>query len=513
MTAVPLTRRQFLWGATASGLAWPIGTSTQAGQLFRHGVASGDPQTERVMLWTRITPAGVAATARSMEVTWRVATDLAMTRTVRSGTASTAAQRDFTVKVDAAGLEPGRTYYYAFECAGQRSPIGRTKTLPAGAVDRLRLVLLSCANYPAGFFNVYRMVAERQDLDAVVHVGDYIYEFANGEYGDGAALNRLPQPLKEAVALEDYRARYSTYRSDPDLQEAHRQHPFIAIWDDHESANDAWSGGASNHTAATEGDWATRKAAAWRAYMEWMPIREQLDGSIKLYRSFRFGSLADLVMLDTRTPRDKQAAPDDMTAINSPSRRMIDAAQESWFFETLRASQRAGIPWRLIGQQVLFSRMAPPGRPVQFADIWDGYQASRERVLDFFEREQARNIVILTGDLHSSWAIDVPRNPWANYRPQTGQGSLAVELVGPAVSSPGLMTPEQAGALSAALRVALPTVKYLDGVQRGYVLIDVTAQRMRADWFHAVTVAERSTSQRLAASFVCASGSAHLAPA
>jgi alkaline phosphatase D len=511
---VSLTRRQFLWQATATGLAWPILTSAQAGnQLFRHGVASGDPQTDRVILWTRVTPAGNSSLARPVEMRWRVATDAAMTRIVRSGMATAAAARDFTVKVDAAGLEPGRTYYYAFDTAGERSPIGRTRTLPAGAVDRLRFALLSCANYPAGFFNVYRMVADRE-LDAVVHVGDYIYEFANGVYGDGTALKRLPQPLKEAVALDDYRQRYSTYRSDPDLQEVHRQHPFIAIWDDHESANDAWSGGAPNHVPARgDGDWVTRRAAAWRAYMEWMPIREQAETAFKMYRSFRFGSLADLVMLDTRTPRDRQPAPDDLAAITSQNRRMIDAPQEAWFFETLRASQRAGISWRVIGQQVLFSRMVPAGRPIQFTDIWDGYQASRERVLDFFQREQARNIVILTGDLHSSWAIDVARNPWGGYRPQSGEGSLAVEIVGPSVSSPGLMAPEQAPSLSAALRVALPTVKYLDGLQRGYVVIELTPQRIRADWFHALTVAERSTSQRLAASFVCESGSAHLATA
>ena len=243
-----------------------------------------------------------------------------------------------------------------------------------------------------------------------------------------------------------------------------------------------------------------------------MPIREQPGTSFRLYRNFRFGSLADLVMLDTRTPRDKQAASDDLAAINSPSRRMIDGAQETWFFETLRASQRAGIPWRLVGQQVLFSRLVPAGRPIQFTDVWDGYPAARERVLDFFQREQARNIVILTGDLHSSWAFDVARNPWAGYRPQSGEGSLAVELVGPAISSPGLMPPEQATSLTAAARVALPTLKYLEGLQRGYVLIDVTPQRLQADWYHAVTVAERSASQRLAASFVCESGSAHLAP-
>jgi alkaline phosphatase D len=510
---VTLSRRQFIWTATAAGLAWPAIPSAQTRtRRFAHGVASGDPQANAVILWTRVTPA--AGATQPVEVRWTIGSDAALTRTVRSGMATATMERDFTVKVDATGLEPGRTYYYAFDAGGERSPVGRTKTLPVAAISQLRLALLSCANYPAGFFNVYRMVAEREDLDAVIHVGDYIYEFANGVYGDGTALKRLPRPLKEAVALADYRQRYAVYHEDADLQEAHRQHPFIAIWDDHELANDAWSGGAANHNPESgEGGWPARQAAAWRAYMEWMPIREQSANAINLYRSFRFGSLADLVMLDTRTARDRQAAPDDLAAINSPQRRMIDSVQESWLFDTLRGSQRAGIPWRLVGQQVLFSRLVPQGRSIQFTDVWDGYQAARERLLDFFQREQARNVAILTGDLHSSWAFDVPRNPWGGYRPQTGAGSLAVEIVGPAISSPALMAPDQAPSLIAAARVALPTLKYIDGLRQGYVLLDLTAQRLRADWYHAATVLERSTTQRLAASFVCESGTAHLTPA
>ena len=513
-----LTRRQFLWGATASGLAWPLIASaqTRGDQLFRHGVASGDPQANAVMLWTRVTPAGNVRVARPVEVRWRIGTDAALSRTLQSGSVTTSGDRDFTVKVDARGLEPGRTYYYAFEAGGQRSPVGRTKTLPdaAGRVERLNFASVSCANYPAGFFNVYRMLAERQELDAIVHLGDYIYEFRNGEYGEGGPLNRLPQPLKESVTLEEYRQRYATYRTDPDLQEAHRQHAFIAVWDDHELANDAWSNGAANHNPNQgEGDWATRKAAAWKAYLEWMPIREQQDAGIKLYRRFRFGTLADLVMLDTRSLRDQQVPADDLRALADPNRRLMGAAQENWFFETLRASQRDGVTWRLIGQQIMFSRLMPAGRPVQSADAWEGYQAERERVLTFLERERARNIVILTGDLHSTWALDVPRNPWGGYRPQTGEGSLAVELVTPAISSPGLFQAETASQITAALRVAVPSLKFLEGLSQGYTHIEVTPQRVRATWHHAQTVYERSAVQRVAASFVCESGASRLAPA
>ena len=282
-----LTRRQFLWSAAATAALsaprlsepWTAALQAQgspdtAAGRFRHGVASGDPLEDRIILWTRVTPPAGAAT-QAVEVRWRIAADERLSQIVTQGTARTSSDRDFTVKVDAAGLQPGRPYYYVFETGGDRSAVGRTRTLPTRAVDRVRLASLCCSNYPAGFFNVYRCVANRDDLDAVVHVGDYIYEFENGIYGDGSGLLRIPEPRREAVTLSDYRVRYATYRSDPDLQEAHRRHPFIAVWDDHELTNDAWLGGAANHNPDKgEGDWATRRAAAYQAYLEWMPIRE-----------------------------------------------------------------------------------------------------------------------------------------------------------------------------------------------------------------------------------------------
>jgi alkaline phosphatase D len=231
--------------------------------VFRHGVASGDPLTDRVMLWTRATPR--VETPSSVPVRWIVADDERLQRVVASGTVDTSSARDLTVKVDAGGLRPGRTYYYAFEAGGERSPIGRTKTLPQDDVSRVRLASISCSNYPAGYFNVYRCVANRDDLDAVVHLGDYIYEFANGVYGDGSGSGRVPMPAGEASTLADYRLRYATYRSDVDLQAAHAAHPFIAVWDDHEVINDWWRDGAPGHLAA-RGEWATRLAAGLQAY-------------------------------------------------------------------------------------------------------------------------------------------------------------------------------------------------------------------------------------------------------
>jgi alkaline phosphatase D len=364
---MPITRRKFIQGAAASAALIPLAIRADqsapdsAQRLFRHGVASGDPLTDRVMLWTRVTAPATRSATGPIDVQWVVASDEALLQVVARGASQAAMERDFTVKVDAGGLSPGRMYYYAFIAGGERSPIGRTKTLPDRA-DRLRVASVSCSNYPAGYFNVYRRLAARDDLDAVIHLGDYIYEFANGRYGDGSASGRVPLRAGEASTLEDYRDRYATYRSDVDLQEAHRRHPFIAVWDDHESANDAWSGGAGNHSSS-QGSWATRLAAAYRAYLEWMPIRESADPRIHLYRSFRFGDLVDLIMLDTRGLRDQQALATDATMLADPSRSLLGAAQEAWFFDELRSSQRAGSRWRLIGQ--LWAGAQPRVRPAR----------------------------------------------------------------------------------------------------------------------------------------------------
>lgn len=509
-----------MWSAAAAAaagaasrewLAHAQAPDAPAEGLFRHGVASGDPLADRLILWTRVTPADLRAPA-AIDVAWRLASDARLEAVVARGSVRTSAERDFTVKVDVGGLEPGRTYYYAFDAAGQRSPVGRSKTLPAGAVDRVRMALVCCSNYPSGFFNVYRSVANRADLDVVVHVGDYIYEFENGRYGDGSGLLRIPEPRKEAVTLGDYRIRYATYRSDPDLQEAHRQHPFIAVWDDHELANDAWSGGATNHNPAQgEGDWAVRQAAAYRAYLEWLPVREATVPGIHLYRSFRFGGLMDLVMLDTRGLRDKQVTTP--AALGDPTRSILGAAQEAWLFDQLRSSTGAGTAWRVLGQQVLFSRMTPPGWPVLSNDSWDGYPSARDRVLDCLAAERVKDVAILSGDFHSSWALDVPRDPWRQYQASSGEGSLAVELLAPAISSPPLFSTPDRKQQEPLLRTFLPHLKFLEGDSRGYVLIDISQKRIQADWYFVPTVLERTAAETRAAGFVCERGTSHLVPA
>jgi len=340
-------------------------------------------------------------------------------------------------------------------------------------------------------------------------VGDYIYEFGDGIYGNSGDIGRAPLPRNEATTLEDYRTRYAVYRSDIDLQAAHHRHPFIAVWDDHETANDAWAGGASTHTAA-KGDWAVRQAAAYRAYLEWMPIRESASGGIHLYRGFRIGSLADLIMLDTRGLRDKQAGSTDTATLANPARSILGAAQEAWLFEQLRASQRGSTTWRILGQQVLFAPLTPPGVPVLEVDAWDGYPAARGRVLDVLSSERITNVVVLTGDIHSSWANDVPRDQLFGYQSSTGAGSLAVELVTPAITSAPLFSIAGVRERAPLLRVAAPHVKYLDGERRGYVLLDITPERVIADWYHVSTVTSRTATESRSARFVCERSSSRL---
>jgi alkaline phosphatase D len=503
------SRRTFLRGAAASAVGWPIALYGQAGdRLFQHGVASGDPLGDRVVLWTRVTPPPARSAVGPIDAAWLVADDESLTRVVARGRSAAAPERDFTVKVDAAGLRAGRTYFYAFEAGGQRSPVGRTRTFGDAGIDRLRLGVVSCSNYAAGYFNAYRGIAARDDLDAVLHLGDYIYESAEGVFGDGSAIGRAPLPLGEAATLAAYRLRYAVYRSDPDLQEAHRRHPFIVVWDDHEIADNAWADGANGVPRA---NWARRLAAAYRAYVEWLPVREMAGSDIRLYRRFKAGNLVDLMMLDTRGLRDRQITRATADQLASPARSILGAAQEAWLFDGLRESMQMGTRWRVLGQQVLFSPISPIGPPLS-VDMWDGYPAARARVMEFLARERIADLVLLTGDVHSSWGIEVAQNPWAPAGSDAAR-PLGVELVTPAISSPPLFTDATLRQRAPLLRQFAPHVKFLDGDGNGYILLDVTADRVLAEWYFVPTVRERTADDRKAAAFVCARGSSRLSPA
>jgi alkaline phosphatase D len=527
------SRREFFkrTGAAAALAGAPLlARAADSGPVFRHGVASGDPLADRVILWTRITPASPRA---AVTVRWEVAADPALRQVVARGLEVTDAARDHTVKVDVAGLRPATTYYYRFIHEGVASPIGRTRTLPAGATPRVRIAVASCSNHAAGWFNAYRRIAERADLDLVLHLGDYLYEYGSGEYGSV----REPDPPHEMVVLSDYRRRHAQYKSDPDLQELHRQHPVIAIWDDHEISNDSWRDGAQNHTEGAEGSWPGRVAQGLKAYYEWMPVRQPDPAQPRRnQRAFRIGDLIDLTMLEERLgARSQQLPPSIPTAFGNgfvqagafadPARTLLGTEQEAWLAERLRSSSAR---WKFIGQGVMFAQLKLQGAPLAAgggvflnSDQWDGYQPARDRLYAVLEGDAAHppvgNVVILTGDIHSAWAADLSRDPnnpnvaAGGYDAASGAGSRAVEFVGSSISSPGIDDPGDR--LAALLRSINPHFKHIDLNRRGYMLLDVTRERAVCEWWCVDTVQVPSPLQTFTAAFEVVHGSNRLAPA
>lgn len=464
---------------------------------FRHGIASGDPLSDSVLLWTHIT-----TDAASADVDWVVATDPAMSDVVAMGSTTTDANRDFTVKVDVTGLDPATTYYYRFSGEGTMSRVGRTRTAPTGGVDRLRFAVMSCSSFDHGYFHAYRHVSERADIDAVLHLGDYIYEYGPGEYGGV----READPPGEIVTLEDYRRRYAQYRRDGDLQAAHQQHPFIVVWDDHETANNSYRDGAENHDA-DEGSWEERKAAAFQAYIEWMPIRET-ETPLQIWRSLQYGDLVELLMLDTRIwGRDEEATQETRT---DPERELLGADQEAWLVDRL---ENGTAQWKILGQQVMFGHFeneadGMPGvyRPINL-DQWDGYAAARSRMLDVFETVD--DVIVLTGDIHSSWVMDLTPVPHTDgYDPATGDGSVAVEFVTSAVTSPGIVGP--IGDTLATIAMEQNShIHYVNLGQRGYFILDLTADRAQADYFLLDGVQVDEGAQEWAVSYEVPTGVPH----
>lgn len=511
-------RRRFLAAAslTLGALAlrgFPV--QAAADVHFTHGVASGDPLADRVILWTRVLPGD--GRAMPLEVQWEVAVDEQFAQIVASGTTNTSAAQDYTVKVDAGGLQPGSSYFYRFSAQGAHSAVGRTKTLAALGAQQVRLAVVSCSNYPQGFFHVYAEIA-RAELDAVLHLGDYIYEYADGGYANPVMLEqgRHVDPVHEIVSLEDYRTRYGLYRSDPDLQAVHQAHPFICVWDDHEITNNTWKEGAENHNPG-EGEFASRRLAAIQAFHEWLPIREQasLEEGI-IYRSFDFGDLASLIMLDTRlVGRDEQLSHDMnidtlRSRLASQARSIMGGVQEQWLEQELARSASAGIPWQLVGQQLLMGKLNVPqfadedfdpaqrdavlngrygmlrtrgqqGLPYNL-DAWDGYPANRRRALDAFAA-RASNVVVLAGDTHSSWAFNLAND--------AGE-PVAVEIGTPSVTSPGFenFLPLPEAQVVEATMQASPELVYMKPLGRGWVALDVTRERMSASWHFVSSVTQ-----------------------
>ncbi|MEL6876678.1 MAG: alkaline phosphatase D family protein [Pseudomonadota bacterium] len=515
-----------LAGAGAALAATPAAART-FGSGFTHGVASGEPQANRVLLWTRF----VGSQETALE--WQVSESQDFTRTVSEGSVVAGPNRDWCAKTMANGLSPDRWYFYRFVAPdGTVSDIGRTRTLPEGPTAQFRMAVFSCSNFGFGYFNSYGHAAEADDCDLALHLGDYIYEYGRGTYpsAEQAHPNRLLDPASEIVALADYRLRYATYRADPDLKRLHQIVPMISVWDDHESTNDSWKDGAQNHQPDTEGEWEVRKAAAKRVYREWMPVSDDP------YASYQVGDLATLFRLDTRLEgRDEQfdlgtilkGASDPEAAMAAltrfrdgdyadPSRHLLGAAQEQWLAEGLAQSTARGATWQVLVQQVLMGNLKTPssivdglgdgvpafvrqrltasalasqtGLPANM-DAWDGYPAARERVMNGALEADA-NLLVLAGDTHNGWAFELDHG---------GAGAkerVGVEFGVPGVTSPGLesalpMLPPGAFAKSAAS--ANEQLVWADTSQRGYMLVELTPTRATTEMRFVDTIKSRST--------------------
>ena len=502
---LPLDRRALLRGGLlGAGLAAAPLAAQLGAQGFTSGVASGEPAANSVLLWTRFV-AGSEAKLR-----WEVSETLDFARVVAGGDIAASPEHDFCAKPVANGLAPGRWYYYRFVApGGTMSDVGRTRTLPQGKTERFRMAVFSCSNIGFGWFNAYAHAAAADEFDCVLHLGDYLYEYAPNQYpvAKETLAGRSVDPAHEIVALADYRARYAQYRRDPDLRRLHQLFPMIAVADDHESANDSWEGGAGNHQPASEGPWAARKAVAERARREWLPISDQ-D-----WASYEIGDLATLFRLETRlTGRAQQfsigrilagkGAPGETEAAlaafrdgawRDPARTMIGANQQSWLADGLKASRRAGKVWQVLVQQVLMGTNRTPldvmewsgsdlpdyvrtriangvatsraGLPMNM-DAWDGYPAARERVFAAAQAADA-NLVSLAGDTHNAWAFDLA----------SGGKPVGVEFGGQSVTSPGYesafprIAPER---IARALRETNLSLRFSDTARRGYMAVELT---------------------------------------
>ncbi|HEX2560385.1 alkaline phosphatase D family protein [Phenylobacterium sp.] len=521
-----------LLGVSAGAPAAAQGQAYSGPVAFRHGVASGDPLQDRVVLWTRITP--LETSGGTVDYRWRI--DPVGGGRGRSGSGRTGPGRDYTVKVDATGLQPGRDYRFRFEAAGAASPEGRTRTLPDGPTENVVLAVASCSLFPNGYFNAYQAIADAPRVDAVLHLGDYIYEYGGpGSYGMDSPLaaQRPHDPDREIVSLDDYRRRHAQYKSDPQLQAAHARAPWIVAWDDHESANDSYTAGAENHQPE-DGDWATRKAAALKAYFEWMPIRDPAPGRAvdAAWRAFRFGDVANLVMVETRlAARDKPlnyladlpptAGEAEVAAFKArladPQRRLMSDEQLDWI---AAEAARPGPVWQVLGNQVLMARIYPPdmvqmigegkieelgkaspgvrSRALRMSrlarmglpyglDMWDGYPAARERLLQRLSAARA-NTVVLTGDSHAFWANEV--------HDEAGRRA-AVEFGTTSITSPGGGDAVKEIPVAQLFEAANKEVLFTDQTAKGYTLLTLTREAAVAEFVAVSTIHDRAFDTRV----------------
>jgi alkaline phosphatase D len=518
-----IDRRSLIVGAGLGlgALVLPAGRGLAAQLLgakgFTHNVASGEPGADSMLLWTRYVPAGDAMIRLDAEV----ALDPDFARIISGGSVQTGPWRDWTAKITIDGLKPGTVYWYRFVAPdGGKSPVGRIKTLPVGDVPRFGLGVFSCSNLPFGWFNAYGHAAARSDLDLWLHVGDYIYEGGKAAASDARVLaERQLEPGHEILAVADYRMRYACYRADPDLQRLHQMAPMVALWDDHESSNDSWEGGAQNHQPAKEGEWNLRRAAAMQVYREWMPVSDEP------WKAYPIGTLATLYRTESRLlgrtrPADIGAtfrAEDPDAALKAfrdgnwqdPSATMLGSAQESWLAHAMKADARSGA-WQLLGMATILGRTVMPQNAIEWLrpdasaktvasfrdnaraarlglpmwmDRWDGYPAARSRLLAAAQQADA-NLVMLSGDSHNAWAYSLVEDG----RP------AGVEFAGHAVTSGGMEGNMAADPklVAQGFIAANPELKWADTSRRGYMMIDITPRRITGEWQFLQTIKART---------------------
>lgn len=485
----PLDRRGFLAGAGAAVVAPRItlpSSRSAAVSPFGWGVASFDPTDDGVLLWTRVDPSHGAA-----DLAWVVARDEALAEVVAAGEVEVGPGADHCATVEVTGLEPGGVWWYGFHTReGAASPVGRTRTMPTGQAERLRFGVVSCSRFAAGGFAAYRTLAERE-VDLVVHLGDYIYE-------DGASGSRAHEPAEELRSLDQYRARYAQHRGDPDLQALHARHPMVAVWDDHEVAGNAWRDGAAGHDPATEGPWLDRLRAAGQAHAEWVPGRTEVgsDGRLRAWRSLALGELAELVVLDTRTwGRDQQpVSPGELTDASGRARSLLGDDQARFVAERLARRGADGTRWTVLANQVMLHPLRVPALGASSTaaleaagflvadgtgvnpDQWDGYPGARDELLAGLG--DAGGVVVLTGDVHSSWAWEGPAG--ADGRP------ACVELITPSVSAAALAErlPFPAALAEVGLAGLDADLSYVELSSHGYLLVELTPKQVRGEWWH-----------------------------
>ena len=435
---------------------------------FYHGVESGDPTDDHMIIWTRVTPD--TGSTGDIEVFWQMATDTGFTNVVNYGKTVATEANHYCVKVDVCGLQPSRFYYYMFNALGRNSIVGRTKTAPSSLSDNdsVRFAVVSCASWEHGYFNAYQSITNHNNADAVVHLGDYIYEYASGGYGSNIA-GRDYDPPTECITEVGYELRYSQYKLDDQLRRIHQLFPFITVWDDHETANDSWREGAQNHTPGTEGNYLDRKRNSTSTYFKWMPVRKPDPAdTIRLFRKLRYGKLLDLIMLDTRLyDRDEQ----DLNARNDSTRHMMGPVERAWFYQQLDDTTTR---WKILGNQVMFAPLEVFGSPVN-ADQWDGYNYERTLIENHILNAPVKNVVVLTGDIHTSWCNDVPG---PNYNDNTGAGSVCVEFVGPSVTSSNSPLPVGTNIIKS----LNPHMKYINIDEHGFYDLDVKKGKTQADY-------------------------------